>query len=278
MEPITTSCILGLVEGITEFLPVSSTGHLVIASSLLGITGEKAATFEVVIQVGAMLAVIALYWHKLLVPRGDSRLSGTRGIGLLLLTTIPGAALGLLLHSRIKMLFTPASVAAALLAGSVFMLLAEGCIGRRPRREARGADDITPFQALGVGLFQCLALWPGFSRSASTIADGMLLSPPGSKGQVLFNLHRCRRSHHRRGGRLRPSQVAFPVQRRRHPRHPGRVARCLRIRHRGHQDIHPPHGELHTEGICLLPRGAGPARVLASRPVAEPHDPGQRTS
>ncbi len=178
MEPITTSCILGLVEGITEFLPVSSTGHLVIASSLLGITGEKAATFEVVIQVGAMLAVIALYWRKflgLLVPCGDSRLSGTRGIGLLLLTTIPGAALGLLLHSRIKMLFTPASVAAALLAGSVFMLLAEGCIGRRPRREARGADDITPFQALGVGLFQCLALWPGFSRSASTIAGGMLL-------------------------------------------------------------------------------------------------------
>ena len=178
MEPITTSCILGVVEGITEFLPVSSTGHLVIASSLLGITGEKAATFEVVIQVGAMLAVIALYWRKffgLLVPRGDSRLSGLRGIGLLLLTTIPGAALGLLLHSRIKMLFTPASVAAALLAGAVFMLLAEGCIARRPRREERGADDITPFQALGVGLFQCLALWPGFSRSASTIAGGMLL-------------------------------------------------------------------------------------------------------
>ncbi len=178
MEPMTTSCILGLVEGLTEFLPVSSTGHLVIVSSLLGIGGEKTATFEVVIQVGAMLAVVALYWRKflgLLVPREDSRLSGMRGIGLLLLTTLPGAMLGLLLHSRIKMLFTPASVAAALLAGSFFMFLAESSIARRSIRKEREADSITPFQALGVGLFQCLALWPGFSRSASTIAGGMLL-------------------------------------------------------------------------------------------------------
>jgi len=179
MEPMTTSCILGVVEGLTEFLPVSSTGHLVISSSLLGLGGEKAATFNVVIQVGAMLAVLALYWRKflgLLAPRGSSSaLSGMHGIMLLILTTIPGAVLGLLLHSRIKALFTPASVAIALIAGSVFMVLAERYLAGRNAESASGVDTLTARQALGVGCFQCLALWPGFSRSASTIAGGMLL-------------------------------------------------------------------------------------------------------
>ncbi len=178
MEALATSCILGVIEGLTEFLPVSSTGHLVIASSILGLGDAKTATFEVVIQVGAMLAVVALYWQKflgMLIPRGDSSLSGPRGIGLLVLTTIPGAALGLVLHSHIKALFTPASVAAALVAGALFMLFAERRVAHLSCREGQSVDAITPLQALGVGLFQCLALWPGFSRSASTICGGMLL-------------------------------------------------------------------------------------------------------
>ncbi len=179
MEPMAASCILGIVEGLTEFLPVSSTGHLVIASSMLGLAGEKAATFSVVIQVGAMLAVLALYWKKflgLLLPRtGGSAFSGMHGIFLLILTTVPGSVLGLLLHSRIKALFTPSSVACALAAGSLFMFMAERCLAGRREESASGIDGLTPRQALGVGLFQCLALWPGFSRSASTIAGGMLL-------------------------------------------------------------------------------------------------------
>ncbi len=179
MEPLVSSCILGLVEGLTEFLPVSSSGHLVIASSLLGLSGEKAATFDVVIQVGAMLAVIALYWKKflgLLVPRiGNSAFSGLHGIMLLIITTLPGAALGLLLHSQIKTLFTPASVACALAAGSVFMFFTERFLAGRQTEGTAGVDGLTARQAFGVGCFQCLALWPGFSRSASTIAGGMLL-------------------------------------------------------------------------------------------------------
>ena len=179
MDLMLTSAILGLVEGLTEFLPVSSTGHLIIASDLLGFTGEKAATFDVVIQVGAILAVLVLYWKKflgLLIPREESTLSGVHGIFLLILTTIPGAGLGLLLHEHIKVLFTPESVATALLCGALLMLLTERYIEKRGRGEGgRLLNEISAFQALGIGCFQCLALWPGFSRSASTILGGMLL-------------------------------------------------------------------------------------------------------
>ena len=109
--------IMGAVQGLTEFLPISSTGHLVIAGNLLGFTGDKASTFSVAIQLGSILAVAVLYRQRflgLLFPKGRSGLAGKRGIGLLLLTTLPACAAGLLLRSHIKTLFTPASVAAAL--------------------------------------------------------------------------------------------------------------------------------------------------------------------
>lgn len=176
MDNLLVSLILSIVEGITEFLPVSSSGHLILAGDILHFTGPKAATFEVVIQLGAILAVVVLYWKRfwgLIIPQSGQRFSGARGIWLLILTSFPACAAGLLFHSIIKeYLFTPATVLYALIAGAICMIIVER---RHPRPDCNTLDEITPKMALGIGLFQCLALWPGFSRSASTIMGGMLL-------------------------------------------------------------------------------------------------------
>ena len=183
MEALSTAVLLGLVEGLTEFLPVSSTGHLILAGEALGFSGPKAATFEIAIQFGAILAVLCLYRERFLgllrpAPEKNPRaFAGLRGIWLLLLTTLPGAVMGLLAGDFIKNhLFTPASVASALLAGALLMLLVEwrnACSLRTSR--CNSLDELTPVLALGIGCCQCMALWPGFSRSASTIMGGMLL-------------------------------------------------------------------------------------------------------
>lgn len=183
METLSTSVLLGLMEGLTEFLPVSSTGHLILAADVLGFTGPKATTFEIAIQFGAILAVLFLYRQRfsdlLKFPSPDRKRSfaGLYGIMLLVLTTLPGAATGLLANAYIKeSLFTPASVAAALLTGALLMLLVEWWAARHPRAiRCNSLDELTPALALGIGCCQCLALWPGFSRSASTIMGGMLL-------------------------------------------------------------------------------------------------------
>ncbi|WP_419787881.1 undecaprenyl-diphosphate phosphatase [Pseudodesulfovibrio sp.] len=168
--------ILGIVEGLTEFLPVSSTGHLIITGHLLGFTGPKAETFEIVIQLGAILAVVALYWRRfigLIRPAAGQRFSGFRGLWLLFLTSLPASLLGLATHHYIKeYLFSPTTVAWALAVGAVMIFVVEG-LPKSNRTQT--LDELTPKQALGVGFFQCLALWPGFSRSASTIMGGMLL-------------------------------------------------------------------------------------------------------
>jgi undecaprenyl-diphosphatase len=168
--------ILGIVEGLTEFLPVSSTGHLILAGHLLGQSGEKAATFEVVIQLGAILAVVVLYHRRflgLVRPSPLVRFSGLRGLWLLFLTSVPAALLGLVLHKFIKArLFTPLTVAAALAVGAVAILLVER---KRGKPRYFSLDEITPTLALGIGFFQCLSLWPGFSRAAATIMGGMVL-------------------------------------------------------------------------------------------------------
>lgn len=176
MENWYTAVILSIVEGVTEFLPVSSSGHLILVGDLLGYVGDKAATFEVVIQLGAIMAVVVLYWKRfwgLLRPQPYARFAGLRGILLLLLTSFPACVVGLLAHSAIKTyLFTPATVLVALAVGAVCMIVVER---RKMRPVYITLDDVTPQMALGVGLFQCLALWPGFSRSAATIMGGMLL-------------------------------------------------------------------------------------------------------
>lgn len=176
MDNLLVALILSIVEGLTEFLPVSSSGHLILAGDLLHFTGPKAATFEVVIQLGAIMAVVVLYRKRflgLLQPAAEKGFSGMRGIFLLALTTIPACVFGLLLHSIIKKyLFGSATVLYALIVGAICMLLVERW---RPQPHVANLDEITPKIALGIGFFQCLALWPGFSRSAATIMGGMLL-------------------------------------------------------------------------------------------------------
>ncbi|MDR2891668.1 MAG: undecaprenyl-diphosphate phosphatase [Deltaproteobacteria bacterium] len=192
-----SASLLGLVQGITEFLPVSSTGHLILTSSLLGLHGDAIKTFEVFIQLGSILAVLVLYrqrFIRLLLPGSAAAgnvsktesptdksgggpqspvFAGLYGLWLLFLTCLPAGLLGFFAHSLIKTyLFNPLTVALALAAGAILMLLLERC--KRPAR-VNGLDQLTPKLALGIGFCQCLSLWPGFSRSASTIMGGMWL-------------------------------------------------------------------------------------------------------
>ncbi len=169
--------ILGLVEGLTEFLPVSSTGHLIIVNSLLKLEGPVVEAFDIIIQLGAILAVVLLYWERFvgLVPFGSAkrRFAGWRGLWLLFLTCLPAGLLGLLAHDFIKArLFHPLPVCLALVVGALLMLLLERF---KPKARYYSLDEVTPGLALGIGLCQCCSLWPGFSRSASTIMGGMLL-------------------------------------------------------------------------------------------------------
>jgi undecaprenyl-diphosphatase len=169
--------IMGIVEGLTEYIPVSSTGHLIVTGALLGLQGEKAKTFEIFIQLGAILAVVVYYWRRFLrlldLRQGNGRsFAGLRGCMLLAVTTFPVLAVGFLAHDFLKTyLFKPVPVAIALAVGALGILAAEQW---RPAATTIELDGVTWSQALGVGLFQCLALWPGMSRSAATIVGGMM--------------------------------------------------------------------------------------------------------
>ena len=175
MGLIGIAVLLGIVEGLTEFLPVSSTGHLIVAGHLLGFRGTSAETFEIFIQLGAILAVVVLErrtFLDLLRPRARTGFAGPRGCGLLLVTTAPALVAGALVHDWIKdNLFGPATVAWALALGGVALLLAERF---RPATGIQDVDRLGYRQALVIGLFQCLAMWPGVSRSGATIVGGLL--------------------------------------------------------------------------------------------------------
>jgi undecaprenyl-diphosphatase len=174
--------IIGIVEGLTEFLPVSSTGHMILAQKLLGISADdnKMKTFEIVIQLGAILAVLLVYWKRVwslfgLVknPQRGINVGGSR-LNLLhiLIGIVPVMALAFVFDNKIqKYLFSPATVIIGLVLGGILMLVAEA---QKGRPTAENLDQITYRQALYIGLWQILALWPGFSRSGSTIAGGML--------------------------------------------------------------------------------------------------------
>lgn len=166
--------LLGIVEGLTEFLPVSSTGHLILAGNLVGYTGEKATTFEVFIQLGAILAVVWLFFGRftsLLSFGNETGFHGRNGIRLLALTTLPALIVGFLLRSYIKeYLFNPTTVAVGLALGGIAIIYIE----KQPLKPiTTSLDQISSKQALRVGLAQLLALYPGVSRSAATILGGM---------------------------------------------------------------------------------------------------------
>jgi undecaprenyl-diphosphatase len=171
--------ILGVVEGLTEFLPVSSTGHLIVAGSLLNFTDEHAKTFDVVIQLGAILAVCWEFRRRIgsVVSGLPSRPDARRFTLNVIIATIPAIVLGLLFEKSIKAaLFSPVPVAFALVAGGVVILWAESRQRARgePAARVQRVDDLSALDALKVGLAQCFALIPGMSRSGSTIIGGML--------------------------------------------------------------------------------------------------------
>jgi undecaprenyl-diphosphatase len=181
LHSLAIAAILGVVEGLTEFLPVSSTGHMIIVGHLLGFEGDTAKTFEVVIQLGSILAVVVMFWRRLFgligIHFGRQPHEGT-GKGRLtlihiLLGMVPAVVLGLIFHDAIKSLFNPINVTYALVVGGVLLIVAELFKPKEPR--AVGVDDMTYRQAFMIGCFQCLALWPGFSRSGATISGGMLM-------------------------------------------------------------------------------------------------------
>jgi undecaprenyl-diphosphatase len=170
------AAILGVVEGLTEFVPVSSTGHLIVVGYALGFTGEKAATFEVFIQLGAILAVVLIYRRRLLgllSAHPGSGFAGRRGLMFLALTTMPALAAGAIAGSAITdHLFAPSTVAIGWGVGGAALLGVERV---RPIPIKHDLDELGWRDAVVIGLSQCLALWPGMSRSATTIGSGMLL-------------------------------------------------------------------------------------------------------
>ncbi|MGV2288809.1 undecaprenyl-diphosphate phosphatase [Trinickia sp. YCB016] len=176
---ICKAVILGIVEGLTEFLPVSSTGHLIVVGSLLNFTDEGSKTFHVVIQFGAILAVCWEYRRRIgEVIAGLATQTAARRFTLnVVIATIPAVVLGLMFEKSIKaVLYAPVPVALALVVGGVVILWAESRQRERgdvPPR-VQSIDALTPLDALKVGCAQCCALIPGMSRSGSTIIGGML--------------------------------------------------------------------------------------------------------
>ncbi len=164
---------LGIVEGLTEFLPISSTGHLIIGGDLLEFTGERAKTFEIFIQLGAICGVVWFYRAKLLsLARSLNEGVSQRLVLNLFIAFVPAAIAGLALYGLIKThLFNPVTVAAALIVGGLAILLIE----HLPRRaHITRLEALGPADALKVGLAQTLSLFPGVSRAGATIMGGLL--------------------------------------------------------------------------------------------------------
>ena len=212
---ILKAIIIAIVEGLTEFIPVSSTGHMILVGWAIGFDGEFAKMFEVVIQFGAIMAVVVLYWKKIeesiveffsfIFTRGKKGKTGFRfGINVIV-ASIPMAIVGLLFYDKIKAKFIPEAVIIGFIVGGVLLIILEN-IYKNKTSKVEDIDNITPGQSLKVGLLQLLAVWPGMSRSASTIMGGWIagLSTPiaaefsffiaipamiGSSGKDLFEFN-----------------------------------------------------------------------------------------
>ncbi len=175
MNDILNATIMGIVEGLTEFLPVSSTGHLILTASLLGMTGERAQVFSLAIQTGAIAAVCLYYWRTLwatLKGLGSDRTAQRFTLNVLV-AFVPAVVLGLSFGKTIKaVLFNPLVVASTFIVGGLIILWAER---RQTVARVETVNAMSVLDALKVGLVQCLALVPGTSRSGATIIGGMLL-------------------------------------------------------------------------------------------------------
>jgi len=173
------AALMGIVEGLTEFLPISSTGHLILAGALLGFDDEKAKVFDIAIQTGAIFAVILVYWQKIrdtLVSLPTDKQAQQFALNVFV-AFVPAVLLGLLFGKAIKAnLFTPVVVASTFILGGFIILWAERRQARNPAvARIQDVEAMTAMDALKVGLVQCLAMVPGTSRSGATIIGGMLL-------------------------------------------------------------------------------------------------------
>jgi len=194
------AAVMGIVEGLTEFLPISSTGHLILAGALLGLDDEKGKVFDIAIQTGAIFAVILVYWQKISRTVLDlpTDVSARRFAANVVIAFSPAVVLGLLFGKQIKLyLFTPEVVASTFVVGGLIILWVERKLKanassgvlhgdsaenfvtssavEQPLARIQHVDEMTPLDALKVGLVQCLAMIPGTSRSGATIIGGMVL-------------------------------------------------------------------------------------------------------
>lgn len=180
---ILKAIIIAVVEGLTEFIPVSSTGHMILVGSAINFKDEFAKMFEVVIQLGAILAVVVLYWKKIkdsvieffkfIFTRGKEGKTGFK-FGINVITaSIPIGIVGVLFYHKIKALFRPEAVIVGFIVGGILLLIIENMF-RKKQHSVNDIDSITTIQSLKVGLLQVLSVWPGMSRSASTIMGGWI--------------------------------------------------------------------------------------------------------
>ncbi|MBU3145486.1 undecaprenyl-diphosphate phosphatase [Clostridium sp. CF012] len=181
--------IIAIVEGLTEFIPVSSTGHMILAGWAIGFQGKFAEMFEVVIQLGAIMAVVVLYWKKIkesiieffkfIFTKGKEGKKGFKFGVNVITASIPMGIAGVLLYDKIKSKFIPEAVIVGFIVGGLLLLIIEKRFGGRDHK-VESIDSITPVQSFKIGLLQLLSMWPGMSRSASTIMGGWIagLSTP----------------------------------------------------------------------------------------------------
>ena len=175
MEALLPALLMGLIEGLTEFLPISSTGHLILLGELIGFQGPPGKVFEISIQLGAILAVVVLYWRKLLdLARHCWRPGAQRFYVVnLVLAFAPAMVLGATLHKTItELLFSPLVVSIALIVGGVAIIAIER---ERPEPRIHSVPEIGPLAALIIGFGQALAMIPGTSRSGATIITALLV-------------------------------------------------------------------------------------------------------
>ncbi len=176
MNEIINIILLGIVEGVTEFLPVSSTGHLILATKLLGYDAAKWEVFNIVIQLGAILAIVVLYWRTFWavgagVLKGDA--TAIRFVRNVVVAFLPAAVIGLAIHKRIEALLGNALVVAvALIVGGIAIIVVERLA---PKGDIAGVANIPLSKVVGIGFLQCLAMVPGVSRSGATILGALAL-------------------------------------------------------------------------------------------------------